>query len=72
MSLAEICHCGHAKETHHVHKGKVLTCLGSRCDCEVYTHREDPLPAKPLVRPANPRTHPTWCLCTLCSIRRWP
>jgi hypothetical protein len=53
MSLAEICHCGHDKATHFEEKH---TCLGMRCDCEEFVHRDDPKP-----KPLYPRFNtPRW------------
>lgn len=78
---AEICHCSHDKATHF--EGQ-HTCLGMRCDCTAYVHRDDPAPVKPAppVRvhvdddwavPVDPITHKTGCNCAVCAWSRyWP
>ncbi len=58
-SYVEVCHCGHAKETHFEHKD---TCLGMACDCPKYVHRDDPKPKRRSPRP----NHPRWCRCLGC------
>lgn len=60
MSLVTVCHCGHDVATHFEEKH---TCLGMRCDCEKYTHRDDPLPKKRAVRPK----HASHCRCLACK-----
>lgn len=48
-TLREVCHCGHAKNTHF--EGKEA-CLGSRCDCPGYRDDMQPDPLK--AAPRNP------------------
>lgn len=52
MSWAQVCHCGHDRSSHFEEKH---TCLGVLCSCEVYTHRDDPLPVSP-----KPEAWPDW------------
>lgn len=39
MSLVQICHCGHDKDTHFERRH---TCLGVHCECLAFVHRDDP------------------------------
>lgn len=39
--LREVCHCGHAKDTH-----TIKACDGMYCDCEEYVNEFDPPPTK--------------------------
>ena len=73
MSIyVEVCHCSHDRSTHFEGSS---TCLGMLCDCEKYTHRDDPKPVKPVppkpvrgpaVDDDDPVTHPSWCMCSIC------
>ncbi len=78
MSFATICHCGHDKATHFQEEH---TCLGMRCDCQVYADRDVPKPVpKHVIKvtdidlvddfdpcPDTPRmAHPAGCICAIC------
>jgi hypothetical protein len=58
----EVCHCGHAKSTHH--EGEA-NCLGMGCDdCPRY--RDEDLPDTLRKAPVR-RDHTYWCRCYDCS-----
>ena len=71
--LVEVCHCSHDRDSHYEHRH---TCLAMLCDCQTYTHRDDPKPViKPAPRPAKAAPvdlptpvlpHAMWCTCPAC------
>ncbi len=54
MSLRQVCHCQHDKDTHH---DKRHNCLAVHCDCREYVNENDPLPKRrqtfPAARPVD-------------------
>lgn len=76
MSLREVCHCSHDRDTHHE---RTYACTGLHCECRQYVDENDPPPRSTLRAPAPddygiPRARPhadVTCGCVHCIRWKW-